>query len=847
MPSDEAASSAVGPACGAPPDRHWLNEERIRVYSWLVVAIFGSILVGWVALSLPGMVDPRGKPLGYDFMAYWSAAKLALAGRPEIAFDEAVISAVQHQAVPSLPGIIFPWHYPPTFLLPVAPLGLLPYAAALLVFVLGTAGLWAGLVSRVLPDPRGWIVAAAAPAGLINLLDGQNAFLTASLAGFALLWLDRRPIAAGMLIGLLAIKPHLAVLFPLALLAEGRWRTIVAAAVTALALAAASFAAFGWDTWAAFLNHLPITQAMAEQGAVPWGTMPSAYVFALSLGMPVAAAWGLQAAVALFAAGCVWRAWRCRAATFEAKAATLVAGSLLVSPYLFYYDLVWAVLAIAWLAVLGLRTGFRRGEREVFLFAFLTPALMPPVQMLTSVQLGFPAVLLLLVVAMRRAAPLGLHERLHLRRAIDVIREARWVTRERLLLWGIGFAVASLILLARQVQFHTADELTAPDGTQLGGDFTNYFAAAKAAASGRAALVYDHAWFNAFERSLIGPASEQKIYPYPPVALLLSLPLALLPFIPALITWVLLGAALCFSLLRRLVGWKAAAVAVIGAPAAFFNIFYYNNGYFTAALLAGGLMLLDKRPMIAGVCFGCLAYKPHLGLLLPFAVAASGRWRVFVTAAATAVVLVLASLALFGVSAWAGFVGQITGERQMFEFQTAIWPFMPTVFASSRLLGATVPTAYAVQVVSSALAITLTVLAWRTPGPIEIKAAILAVATFVAVPYAWHYDTVVLVFAAAWLGGEALRTGFRPWERAAIVLLLIFVLLALESAKLAGVPLGPVILWLVLIVLVRRAVEKEPTLVAAGEHTKKSSVFGLAELSASPTARRGVIPPGNPI
>lgn len=393
-------------ATGAPapqPEPHWLNAERVRVYSWMIVVIFGSILVVWVALAMPDLVDPRGKPLGYDFMAYWSAAKLALAGRAALAFDESVISAVQHQAVPSLPGIIFPWHYPPTFLLPVAPLGLLPYAAALIAFTGSTAALWAALVRRIMPDPRAWIVAAAAPAGLINLLDGQNAFLTAALAGFALLWLDRRPIAAGVLIGLLAIKPHLAVLFPLALLAEGRWRTIAAAAMTVVALAAASLVAFGWDTWSTFLQHLPMTQAMAEHGAVPWGTMPSGYVFALSLGATVLAAWVLQGASALFAAGCVWRAWRSPAAGFEAKAATLAAGSLLVSPYLFYYDLVWAVLAIGWLTLLGLRAGFCPCEREVFLFAWLAPVLMPPVQILTTVQLGFPALLLLLVVAVRRA------------------------------------------------------------------------------------------------------------------------------------------------------------------------------------------------------------------------------------------------------------------------------------------------------------------------------------------------------------------------------------------------------------------------------------------------------------
>jgi hypothetical protein len=397
---------------------HWLNEERLRVYSWMIVVIFTALFAVWLGRSLPNLVDPSGKPFGYDFMAFWSAARLALAGRPEAAFDQHAISAVQHAAVPFMPGLLFAWHYPPTFLLPVAPLGLLPYPAALALFVLATAALWGVLLRRVLTDPRAWIVAAAAPAGLINLLDGQNGFLTASLAGFALLSLRRRPIVAGVLIGLLAIKPQLAVLFPLALVAEGSWRSIAAAAATASAFALASLAAFGAADWAAFFRDLPIAQAMTDAGALPWGAMPTANVFALSLGAPLVVARALQAAVALFAAYCVWRAWRNRAAPFAAKAATLLAASLLVSPYLFDYDLVWAALAVGWLATLGLRDGFRRGEREILLFAYLAPAVMPPVQMLTSLQLGFPAILLLLIVAVRRAAPLTAGERDRLRRAV---------------------------------------------------------------------------------------------------------------------------------------------------------------------------------------------------------------------------------------------------------------------------------------------------------------------------------------------------------------------------------------------------------------------------------------------
>src|SRR5205823_10538220 len=101
---------------------------------------------------------------------------------------------------------------------------------------------------------------------------------------------------AGILIGLLAIKPHLALLFPVALIAAGRWRTIAAAAATVAAMIGASLLAFGWPVWAAFLAYLPTMRAIADNGWVPWGLIPSPYIFALSLGAPVTVASTLQAA-----------------------------------------------------------------------------------------------------------------------------------------------------------------------------------------------------------------------------------------------------------------------------------------------------------------------------------------------------------------------------------------------------------------------------------------------------------------------------------------------------------------------------------------------------------------------
>jgi alpha-1,2-mannosyltransferase len=324
------------------------------------------------------------------------------------------------------------------------------------------------------------------------------------------------------------------------------------------------------------------------------------------------------------------------------------------------------------------------------------------------------------------------------------------------------------------------------------------------AASGQASLAYDNRWFHAFEEAVTGAGANYG-YGYPPIALLLSLPLALFSFVPGLIVWTVAGTGACVALLRRLVGWRLAALAAVGAPAAYLNILSGQNGHFTAALFAGGLIALDRNPVVAGICFGCLAYKPQMAVLLPVALAAGGRWRAFGAAGVTVALLGLASLAVLGSATWAGFLDLAVVNRANLEFGSSFWHRMPTVFVAARVLGAPLSLAYAAQLLSCALAVASIILIWRSPAPLATKAAAVIVATFLATPYAWDYDAVVLVFAAAWIGREGLRTGFLPWERIAIVALLASPLVTMATTKLAGLQLGPVVLWLVLLLLVRRS------------------------------------------
>jgi hypothetical protein len=392
-----------------------------------------------------------------------------------------------------------------------------------------------------------------------------------------------------------------------------------------------------------------------------------------------------------------------------------------------------------------------------------------------------------------------------IRIARDCLVSARWLTRERLVLWGKIGALASIAMLAADAAAHLGHGMANAAGEQLARDFINYWSGAKLAASGHAAQAYDPGAFHAYQQSLVGPASEFKLYGYPPVMMMLCWPLAGLSFASALALWVASGVLLCALPLARILGRTPALLALIAAPAAFFNLFSGQNGYFTAALLGGGLALLARRPAAAGLVLGLLCYKPQLGLLRPIALAAGGHWRAFAAAAATVLALVASSIAWLGADPWIAFAHQMSLQNRLMEAGASFWPRMPTVFAALRLLGASVPWAYAAQGVSALLAALAVAAIWRGGGALAIKSAALVVGTFLATPYAWDYDAVVLIFAAAWLAAEARQSVCLEGERIAALTLLILPGLTLLPAKLLGLQIGPLLLWFTLAVLLRRS------------------------------------------
>ncbi|MBM3530109.1 MAG: DUF2029 domain-containing protein [Alphaproteobacteria bacterium] len=410
----------------------------------------------------------------------------------------------------------------------------------------------------------------------------------------------------------------------------------------------------------------------------------------------------------------------------------------------------------------------------------------------------------------------------HVRELLATIRDGRWLTRERLRLWGFAVLAASAIGLLYVVV--SSDGLNDYQGRPLGTDYSNVYAAGTYVLEGNAAAPFDWPKQYAREQAIFGDKTPFYGWHYPPFFLFVAALLALIPYALSLAAWqgatLLLYLGMLQSILRAVPAAAGAwsnlvardrlwLLLALAFPAVFVNVGHGHNGFLTAALLGGALVLLDSRPALAGVLFGLVAYKPQFGILIPLVLIASSRWRAFAAASVTVLALALATLIAFGPEVWRAFLASTALTRiEVLEQGGTGWHKIQSVFAMVRMWGGGVPLAYIVQgAVTVALAVALAWL-WRSRAAYPLKAAALCIAAIAATPYSLDYDLVVLAPAIAFLAAHGFARGFAPWEKTALAALWLMPLIARTVAEQALLPLGvPAMLAVLLLILWRALAE----------------------------------------
>jgi len=361
----------------------WLNKKRISVYPRIFVVSYLIIYGYWVFWG-SGVIDVNGKPIGSDFVGYWAASQIVLSGHPADVYDQNKLYSVERNVT----GITYllPINYPPSYLLMVAPLALLPYLFSLAIWLGSTFLVYLLIVRRIAPHPTTIWLAAAFPGAFQNIIHGNNGFLSAAFLGGGLLWIERSPFVGGILFGLLTYKPHLAILIPVALIAGRCWKALAGMIVSTGSLIIISSLIFGLEIWFSFLKNISFALKILEASALPLHQMPTTFAAALLAGADPSTAKILHGIVAAATMAITIWIWFQNGPIFL-RASSLSLGILLLTPHACTHDLAILALPLGWI---GWQIhNERRPAREVFFLAlcWISPLICVLIALLAKLQI----------------------------------------------------------------------------------------------------------------------------------------------------------------------------------------------------------------------------------------------------------------------------------------------------------------------------------------------------------------------------------------------------------------------------------------------------------------------------
>lgn len=379
---------------------------------------------------------------GQDFMAFYSAGRLAAEGRAAAMYDLPAMAAAQHAIAAdahfTMSATLAPWLNPPHVAMLFVPFALLPFKAALAAWTifgiacLAVAGVLLGRIVGEMSSLRRhrWLpiaVVCLAPPTSLALGHGQNTPLSLLLLTLAVVaWRGGRPFLAGLACALLAYKPHLA-----AIVALGCWlslgrRVLVGLAVggSALALATLTFLPGAIE---AFVARTPGNMhAIFVERGFRWQQHVTIVGFLRHLlhgnGPGETPAWVLAITALLVGAVAIatlFASWRLRPtmrlpgeagdAARDRLIALLILATPLLAPYFLDYDL--SLLCVAG-ALIGRELLARevdaRGLRRVAMVTYVWLMLNPLVAEYARVSLTTPMLVALFALHARRCCEMEL-------------------------------------------------------------------------------------------------------------------------------------------------------------------------------------------------------------------------------------------------------------------------------------------------------------------------------------------------------------------------------------------------------------------------------------------------------
>jgi Glycosyltransferase family 87 len=332
-----------------------------RAFYRKIILIAVVVVIAFSAIGFFG-VGTKTKPHELeDFDAFYVVGQLAQRGEIDKAYHFRSMAEVQRSQY-------FPWTYPPPFDLVVALLACFSCGLAYSLFISGSLAAYFLTLRRIASESYVPVLLIIFPALIINIRSGQNGLLTGALIGIACLYLRKGSALAGVPLGLMVIKPHLAIAFAIYAFANRRWNVVAVALATAAVSAIAATLTLGTGVWTAFFHGVQEASIFLARGFYPLSRMVSFYSVVRSFGLPASLAMIGQVFVALVALALVIIA-SYRFSVRQALGLTAIA-SLLVSPYAYDYDLTIMGVGLALLFPDFVRFGSKSERTSLYALSF---------------------------------------------------------------------------------------------------------------------------------------------------------------------------------------------------------------------------------------------------------------------------------------------------------------------------------------------------------------------------------------------------------------------------------------------------------------------------------------------
>ncbi|NHV28167.1 glycosyltransferase family 87 protein [Burkholderia sp. D-99] len=402
-------------------------------------------------------------------------------------------------------------------------------------------------------------------------------------------------------------------------------------------------------------------------------------------------------------------------------------------------------------------------------------------------------------------------------------RYPHWLNRDRVRLYAGGVLLAELLFIGiyiARMYLQPAASLV-----PLSQDFSAIWSAAWLAAHGRAADVWHfNALFAIQQLAVPGMNLEDGVllWLYPPSMLLLVLPLGWLPYTLAVVLWLGVTYALFAVVIQATVQRGSAWLCALAFPAAFVTLVVGQTSLFTATIGGLGLLLLNRRPVWAGICFGILMMKPQVAVLFPLALLCAGQWRALAAWAATIAACVALTTLAFGTDSWIAFAHGMHDVYQVVSAGHAKLARMPTLFALAAMAGLPAYVASGLQLLSAAIAAIAVVYAWRGTCAYALRAATLACACLLVSPYLYDYDLTWYGIVIAWYARYAWTRGWRRFDREWLALLWLVPLAGLAVMPHLSFQFMPLVTLASLALLVSRIARERrdvPSMPDASDHS----------------------------